>query len=367
MKLKKVIMYCILSFCRLFLVFRKIDPNKITFVSLEHDELTGDFRLLSNALAQERKYTLCYELIKFEKTLAGNFKYLLACIRQLFAINTSHLVLLDYNNYVVSKFKRKGVKVLQLWHATGAIKRFGNVIARDYTIANYDYVISNCDYFVKPFSEAFNVKEEQVIVSGIPKTDRLFDEVKIKRDRKWMEDQYPQIKGKKVILYAPTFRGRLMKGFQGGYLDLDQLQATLGTSYVILYKMHPLLENHVISNHQDIICCNKMSIKRLFSVTDILISDYSAIILDFSIFMKPMLFYVPDLAQYREEVGFNVDYEREMPGAICYNETDVIQAIEANVFDVERIKRFRDKFFKYQDGKSLARVLKLIHEIMGGE
>ncbi|MDF9824852.1 CDP-glycerol glycerophosphotransferase (TagB/SpsB family) [Breznakia sp. PF5-3] len=367
MKLRKMVIYCILSFCRLFLVFYKINPKKITFISLESEELTGDFALLSKALEREGTYELNYVLVKFEKTLSGNLKYLFVCIKQLFEINTSKLVILDYNNYVVSKFKRKNVKVLQLWHATGAIKKFGNAVNRDYLISNYDYVISNCDYFVEPFSEAFNVRPEQVRVTGIPKTDRLFDRKRIRKDVRRMQNRFPQIIGKKVILYAPTFRGRLMKGFQDGYINLDKIQENLGDDYVLLYKMHPLLEDKIISENKEIICCNGMSIKQLFSVTDILISDYSAIILDFSVFVKPMLFYVPDLEEYRHEVGLYVDYEKEMPGPICKNETEVIETIVKNKFDMGDIQRFKDRFFKYQDGKSLTRVMKLINEIMGGE
>ena len=367
MKLKKMIIYLILSFCRLFLVFMKQNPNKITFISLENDTLSGDFSLISNKLKQDGKYELQYVLVKFEKTLLGNIKYLFVCIKQFFAINTSKLVLLDYNNYVVSKFKRKNVKVLQLWHATGAIKKFGNVVNRDYTIENYDYVISNCDYFVEPFTQAFNVRPEQVKVTGIPKTDRLFKKRKIQQDKKAMYKQYPQIKGRKVVLYAPTFRGRLMDGLHDGYINLDKIQQSLGDEYILLYKMHPLLEDKIISNHKDVICCNGMSIKRLFSVTDILISDYSAIILDFSIFMKPMIFYVPDLEEYRNDVGLFVDYEKEMPGPICKSEDEVIKIIEDNRFDYKKIEAFKNKFFKYQDGKSLGRVIHLIDDIMGGE
>ncbi|NBK96553.1 MAG: hypothetical protein EOM50_00790, partial [Erysipelotrichia bacterium] len=110
MKLKKLIVFCILSICRIFLVFTKVDDQKITFISLEADQLMGDFKIISDALEKQNKYHLNYILVKFEKSLKGNFAYFLSCIKQLFAINTSRLVILDYNNYVVSNFKRNEVK-----------------------------------------------------------------------------------------------------------------------------------------------------------------------------------------------------------------------------------------------------------------
>lgn len=367
MKLKKMIVFCILSFFRIFLIFTKVDKNKITFISLESAQLVGDFKLLADALSKERKYRLEYILVKFEKSMKGNFDYFISCIKQLFAINTSALVVLDYNNYVVSHFKRSNVKVLQLWHASGAIKKFGNDTMRDYTISNYDYVIANCDYFVEPFSSAFGVKAENVKVTGVPKTDRLFNPRKIASDRRWMYANYPSIKGKKVVLYAPTFRGKLMHGLGNSSIDLEAIQKALGDDYVILYKMHPLLEDTMISSSEKIICCNGKSIKKLFSVSDYLISDYSAIIIDFSTFEKPMLFYTPDLDEYRSDVGFYMDYEKVMPGPICVNEDDIIKAIKEDQFDVNAIRDFKNTFFRYQDGKSTKRVVELVDSIMGGK
>lgn len=364
MKLRKIIIYCILSFCRLFLIFKKINPKQITFVSLEHDRLVNDFALINRQLEKQNCYDIRYELVHFEKTIMGNFKYLIATIRQFFTINTSALVILDYNNYVVSKFKRKGVKVLQLWHATGAIKQFGNAVNRDYKIANYDYVISNSEFFIKPYAEAFAVKPEQVKVTGIPRTDRLFNKHVIARDRKQLFEQYPQIVGKKIVVYAPTFRGRLMKGFKDNYMNLDLLQEALDDSYCLVYKLHPLLEHRVIASNPKTICMNSISIRKLFSITDILISDYSAIILDFSVFLKKMIFYVPDLQEYREETGLFLDYEKEMPGAICFNEQQVIDEIHNDCIESDRIRQFRDTCFAYLDGKSLSRVMLLIDEIM---
>lgn len=365
-KLKILIINLILNICRIFLVFVRIDDKKITFVSLESDKLEGDFKLISKELEKNSDYKLNYILVKFEKTLLGNIKYFFSCIKQLFEINSSKLVILDYNNYVVSHFKRKEVKVLQLWHSSGAIKKFGNSTSRDYEISNYDYVICNCDYFKQSFAEAFNVNEEQVFVTGIPKTDRLFKKSKIEKDREYMYSLYPHIKGKKVILYAPTFRGKLMHGLANSIIDLNKIKDALGEDYVILYKMHPLLSDLVLEKSDHVICCNGMSIKKLFSVSDYLISDYSAIIIDFSTFEKPMLFYTPDLEEYRNEIGFFVDYENEMPGPICKNEEELIEHLKKGTFYKEEVIRFKNKFFKYQDGKSCKRVVELIDDIMGG-
>ena len=364
MKLQKMIMYFVLTLCKPFLLFLKINPNKITFISLESTILTGDFQLVAVELEKTRQYELNYILVKFEKSLKGYVEYFFSCIHQFFEINTSKVVILDYNNFVCNSFKRKGVIVLQLWHATGAIKKFGNDAFRDYKINGYDALIVNSEAFKPIFSSAFNMDENNVYVTGIPKTDRFFMEEKKVSDRLMLEKIYPQIKGKKVILYAPTFRGKLFHGFDHTTMDFNKVISQLSDDYVILYKMHPLISDISFGESDRIVNCNTMSIRKLFSITDILISDYSAIIYDFSVFNKPMIFFCPDLEEYQNKVGIYFDYKKEMPGPICEKEEEVVLAIKQDEFDLNQIEMFKNKYFQYFDGKSTQRVVQLIDQLM---
>jgi len=364
MKLKRWIMDIVLTMLRPFLLFMKINPNKITFISLESTILTGDFQLVAIELEKYRNYEVKYILVKFEKTLKGYIEYFFSCIHQFFAINTSRVVILDYNNYVANGFKRKGVQVLQLWHATGAIKKFGNDAFRDYPINGYDALIVNSEAFKPIFASAFSMDESKIHVTGIPKTDRFFNEDKRKSDRVLLESIYPQIKNKKVILYAPTFRGKLFHGFNHMNIDLQKVIASLDDDYVILYKMHPLISEVCFEDSDRVINCNSMSIRKLFSITDFLISDYSAIIYDFSVYEKPMIFYTPDLEEYEQKVGIYFDYKTEIPGPICETEEELIACLKENTFDLDKVKQFKHKYFQYFDGKSTQRVVSLIDELM---
>ena len=177
MKTKSIILTIILGIFYPFAFISRVKQNRITFISLEHDNLSKDFKLIYDRLNEKNKYELRTVLFKFESSLWGNIKYGYACIRQLFLIESSRLVIIDYNNFVVSKFPhRKNVKVLQLWHATGALKKFGNDVERDYIVNHYDYTIVNSDFFKPIFARAFNVIEDQVFVTGIPNNDKIFDQ-----------------------------------------------------------------------------------------------------------------------------------------------------------------------------------------------
>ncbi len=364
MKLVRCCMNIVLILCRPFLVFTKVKPNKITFVSLESTVLTEGFELISEQLEKKENYQIRYILIKFEKNLKGYFLYFFSCIRQFFAINTSKVVLLDYNNFVANGYVRDEVTVLQLWHATGAVKKFGNDTMRDYPLNGYDALIVNSEAFIPSFGSAFCMEQDKIYVTGIPQTDELFDQQKMLDYRNNLMAKFPQIAGKKVVLYAPTFRGKLLHGLEHMDIDLQSIANQLGEDYVILYKMHPLISNVHFENSERVIACNDIQIRELFAVTDILISDYSAIVFDFSVFEKTMIFYCPDLEEYESRVGIYFDYRAEMPGPICRTEADVIDAILKESYDVSRISQFKNKYFAYLDGKSTQRVVQLIDHFM---
>ncbi|MBW9878668.1 CDP-glycerol glycerophosphotransferase family protein, partial [Escherichia coli] len=152
-----------------------------------------------------------------------------ACIQQLFVLQSSKLVIIDYNNFVISKFPhRKEVKVLEIWHATAALKNFGNCVQRDYEIKNYDYAIANSDFYKGVYAQAFNLPEENVLVTGIPNNDKIFDDHFVQDTKVRLLEKYPVLANKKVITYAPTFRGRISTYFKEAKIDLARVHQALG-------------------------------------------------------------------------------------------------------------------------------------------
>ena len=145
MGLEKLILNILLGICRPFVCLFPIKANKVTFISLTMDTLSGEFKKIVTEL-EGSNLDLHYNLVKFEKTIAGKFRYLLNCFKQLYEVCTSKVIILNDNNYVISKFKRKDVKVIQIWHACGAVKQFGNQIPREYPIQNYDCLLYTSRY-----------------------------------------------------------------------------------------------------------------------------------------------------------------------------------------------------------------------------
>lgn len=367
MKLKSIVLTIILALFYPFTFLFRVHQNRITFISLEHDNLSKDFKILHDELNAKQEYEIKPLLFKFQPTFLGQLQYGLACIQQLFVLQSSKLVIIDYNNFVISKFPhRKEVKVLEIWHATAALKNFGNCVQRDYEIKNYDYAIANSDFYKGVYAQAFNLPEENVLVTGIPNNDKIFDDHFVQDTKVRLLEKYPVLANKKVITYAPTFRGRISTYFKEAKIDLARVHQSLGEDYVIIYKAHPLISGSAYENNPHVLFIEEEPISSIFCVTDVLITDYSAIAVDWMVFDKPIIAYVPDFKNYSKKPGLTIDYLQEFPGAVTFNEGELIQALQAT--DSTSYQKERALFFKktynYCDGKATERVLKVIENLM---
>lgn len=358
MKLKRVLLSIVLSVVNPIINLRPIKSDKITIISLEGNELKDDLLLIERALKD--KYRITEVLYEFKKnTVFTSAGYFINCLKQVWHISNSKLVILSDNNFVISRYKRSGVKVMQVWHANGAIKRFGNEVNRRYKIANYDYILSNGDYWKEIYGKAFGVKEEQIYTTGLPKVDILFNEEILELKKKEFYEKYPHCRGKKIILYAPTFRGNIYEGIEPSDESVSKIMNSLDDEYLLLHKMHPLADSSRIYNKERELDVSHEDLYQLLIVSDMLISDYSSIIFDYSLLKKPILLYVPDLNEYSERVGLFLNYE-EIPGDICDNVETLIESIKSQ----PKVMLGRNKYFDHLDGKNTERAVQLIDEIM---
>lgn len=362
MKLQKLILNIILGFFNIFVKMFKIKENQVAFISLESRHLDSDMKLIYDELEKRKDVVLKKVVIEYDQQgIKQNFLYMLNCIKQLFVINTSHVVIIRDNNYVVSTFKREGVQVIQVWHACGAIKKFGNALPRKYPIKNYDYIIANSPYWKKPYSEAFAVKEENVVVTGMPRVDCLFNQNYLKQSKEKLLRKYPQLVGKKIILYAPTFRGNIYKGFSMLPFDGIKFIESFDENTYLLYKLHPLLKDISLPQHPRILDVCHEDTHELFTLSDVLISDYSSIVFDYALLNKPLYFYTPDLNDYLKDVGCYVKKE-DLPIEVALTMNELIEAIQVPYKG--NIEAFKNKFFTYQDGKNTKRVVELILDLL---
>ncbi|MDR0911160.1 MAG: CDP-glycerol glycerophosphotransferase family protein [Methanobrevibacter sp.] len=266
--------------------------------------------------------------------------------------------------------------LIQVWHACGAFKTFGfSRLGRpgapglkDTANRKYDLVTVSSDNVIDCYSEAFGISNEKVQALGIPRTDVFFDDnykIKIKND---FYTKYPKLKDKKIILFAPTYRGKNRKT---GYYPIDafnpvNLYNTLNEEYAILMKHHFFVKDHfeVPEKYKDVIIDIPINddINNLLIVSDILITDYSSVVFESSLLNIPTLFYSFDLEEYISQRSFYFEYKSFVPGKIVYNEKELTNSIINGDFEEYKLDKFKNDFFKYRDGKSTERIASFILE-----
>ena len=343
----------------------KPKKDKITYISYNSNKLPHGMASISSHLKDYNpKYKEVYLTLKFTNSTKDKIKYAFEMIKQVYHIKTSEFVFIDGNNFVVSNLSLKGTTVIQLWHASGAIKKFGMDYKRKYSIKNYDYMITSSESSIPSMARAFNMNDNQVLPLGYVDNDVLFDSTFLSKKRSKLLNKYPFLQGKKIILYAPTFRGEAVYDKEHLNINFEELIKNLGEEYALIYKVHPILGllslddsgvTHNLSNEK---------IYDLFSIADILISDYSSIIYDFSILEKPIVLYAPDIEEYKVERGLYVDYNTFTPYPITTSLNSLTEAIKASEYmDAHTKAILKKSFFKYTDGQSAKRVAEFIFKL----
>lgn len=264
----------------------------------------------------------------------------------------------------------KDTKLLQIWHAGAGFKssgysRWGHTGCPAPTGAHrqYNYGIAGSKHIAHFFSEVWGINTEQVLPTGMPRMDEYLDPAYRAKKEAELREAYPLVNGKKVILFAPTYRGKNRGDAHYPYelIDFDRLYDFCGDEYVVLFKMHPWVPTAVpIKEEQKdrFVDANKYpNINDLFYLTDLLITDYSSNIFEYSLMKKPMLFFAFDELQYSFSRGFHRDYKDAAPGKICHSFEEVMTALEEQDFEEEKVQKYVDMHFDYIDSHASDRVI----------
>ena len=329
---------------------RPVNPKKVIFVENNSREISDSFTAILDDLKKDGSYTVHVHFL--EELTAGREGFSYNCARLAAdAATAAYIFLNDYSNVISCLPLREETKVIQLWHACGCYKKFGydakDDIPPDYHGANVyrnaDLVTVSGEAAVRAFASAMRLPESCVRPLGVSRTDLYFREKWIERCRKRFYEQYPDACSKKVVLWAPTFRGNAgMPELVA--LDLEKLQCELGEDYMVLARLHPHMKKVGIiadgrrrseaevstsgqvesdRKHGYIV---EISTEELYPVVDVLIADYSSLIYEYLLFRKPLVLYVPDLEDYRARRGFYMEPE-EIPARIVMKEQALAAAV----------------------------------------
>ena len=357
---------------------KKIKREKAVFVEVRFDEITDSFRLVYDRMKADG-FDVHEQFI--ENIKPGKWGYIKRCLRMLEDISDAHYVFLNDACNVTSCIPlRKGTKIYQLWHACGAFKKFGMSTAelifgdnrksleRYPNYGNLSYVTVSSPEVIWAYEEAMNLKDTktQVVATGVSRTDVFYDQHFIEQSKAAVYSVCPAAENKKIILYAPTFRGRVAKAESPDCLDIPAMKRALGDEYVLLIKHHPFVKQPPVVPED---CADFamdvtkiLEIDQLLCASDVCVSDYSSLIFEYSLFERPMIFFAYDLDDYFDWRGFYYNYDELTPGPVVKETEEIIDYIrhlDAR-FDQAQVHAFKEKFMSSCDGHATDRIMALV-------
>ncbi len=379
-KFKRTYMYTAIILMRLFYLFwSHVFPKRgrnVLLMSETKDYLWGNLQYIDKRLHErglDKKFNISYSFRKAVGTHMSAFSW----AKLIFKIAQQDYIFVD--DYVpVFGFLnlRKNTKLIQVWHAGVGFKsvgysRFGKrgtPFPSGSCHKKYDYVLVGSKELVKVYAEVFGIEEEAFLPVGMPRLDGFLDEKTISDFRKEFYQQYPAMEGKKIILFAPTFRGGGQKSahYDYSWLDLKKIYEFCGEEYIFLVKMHPFVDEEPIEipeKYQDRIIdfATYPNINDLYYVTDILITDYSSNYFEFSLMKRPILFYTPDRELYELSRGVHRSVKECAPGKVCDTFDELMDALKNKDYEIEKVYRFVEENFSNYDGHASD---KAINEIL---
>ena len=384
--IKKIIKFFVLLIYRLETVVLKINPKIIVFESNLGRNYTGNPRCIYEEMVArglDHEYQ-CYVILEDMNTvIPGNAKKIKRTRIQYFYILARAGVIVSDSRMPKYIIKRKGVTYIQTWHGTPLkklaldmddVSMAGEKDIETYkynfakNAATWDYLISQNTFSTNIFRQAF-AYYKNILEIGYPRNDILFQKnnpqeiLKLKKELGLPLD-------KKIILYAPTWRDDEFYD-KGQYkfaskLDFDLAQNELSSDYVFIVKYHYLVQDKIDwSKYKGFVYNYDMryDISILYLVSDMMITDYSSVMFDYSLLQRPILFYTYDLDKYKNELrGFYFDLTKEAPGPISTTTKDLIENIKN--YDCteyqEAYEAFHNKYNHVDDGTASAQVVDLI-------
>ena len=352
------------------------------------------------------------------------------CLKAIPKLARAQFVFVNEVSYFLSCLPvRTETTVIQTWHACGAFKKFGySVIGKGFGTTredlekypvhgNFSYVTVSAPEVVWAYAEAFHMEDhpERILPVGVSRTDLFFSrkyrekacgktawilrrmapELFLSGDGKKQKkpltsrqtyEQIPDVytdrvdngadaadqvvPGRKIILYAPTFRGSAGNASSPDRLDIPLMKKALEDDYILLINHHPFVK---AKNRPKIPAgcggfafdmTDRLSIEELLTVADVCITDYSSLIFEYSLFERPLVFFAYDMPSYLDERGFYYPVPEMMPGPVCTKTHEIVDVLKQSGgdFDLARVRAFKYRFMGACDGHATSRVLRLMEE-----
>lgn len=349
--------------------------GRVLFFETKETAMPDSFELLFKRLEDDPGKSPRY--LTLNQNHVSYVQYLKNSVRALHDISRVEVVFLSDASDLVSCIQlRPETRVVQLWHACGAFKKWGMSTAelkfggskkdllKHPFYKNLSLVTVSSPEVAWAYEEAMVLQDTPEIIKplGVSRTDVFFDQEFLANARNKVKEAVSAIEGKRVVLYAPTFRGRVAKAEGPDKLNICALKDAIGDDAVLLIKHHPFVKQlpPIPAECADFAfdVTRDLPIDQLLCVSDVCISDYSSLVFEYSLFGRPMAFFAYDLDDYCDWRGFYYPYDELTPGPVFRDNESLIDWVKHvdERFDAQQVAAFRKKFMSACDGQATVRI-----------
>lgn len=314
------------------------DSPKIIFDAMRADPAFKDFKYVWAFVDPDK-----FDVPGAEKVSLSSIKYFLKAIE-------SGVWVGNVNIERGLLFKPRKTVFLNTGHGA-QFKLDGNAQKNrsDYNYSDVDMFCCFSEFDQKICIRDYRLKQESTVICGIPRDDELYEVTQERIDEQKRKLGIPA--GKKVILYAPTWRDSADGGSSYSIapsMDIELWRKELGEEYVLLFRTHHLTTDLMGIKFDDFVIdgSKEQNVNNTLIVSDILITDYSSIAFDYAILERPIISFAYDYEEYKATRGLNEDLEVMFPGSVFENQEDVIRHIQ-NLDPVEELKKAKQVKVKY--------------------
>jgi len=262
-------------------------------------------------------------------------------------------------------YKGKNTYYFCTWHGT-PIKKIGEDIAISspiiYEKCKYDVLTAQGSFDEKVFGEAFNIVKDNIKLIGLPRNDALLN---VKTNEIYnIKNKLNITLNKKVILYCPTYRD-WEESFMNINVNFQKWQEVLGEEYLVLFRTHARVPNEIYTKVNSKFVYNVSDyhdLNDLMIASDLLITDYSSLSIDYAILEKPILCYTYDYEKYNKERGMYFDIREYLQGGTITEDKllELIKNISVKE-NTRKVKAFKKKFVEVS-GNSTKQALNIIYK-----
>ncbi len=344
--------------------------RKIAFLSRQSDAVPVDFEYLNNAVNEKYPTIKTVVLTKrIPPSLIGKIGYAFHILVQMYHIATSKVVVVDgYSIAVCVLNHKKEQKFVQLWHALNIVKKFGfqaldkpwghtKALAESMCMhRNYTHVVACSEASGKVLLECFNASREKLVLLPLPRIDYILHSPD---KRQKIEEKYPDIFKKPILIYAPTFRAHQK-------VDLSWIGKTIDfEKYNVVVKLHPADKQGIdFAVDSRVVTDSEFSSFDWMKVCDKIITDYSGVGFEAMLLGKQVYYYLYDYQEYKQKNGLNLDLFSEEISLVVTESAQELKHILEKDYDFSKTDAYIKKYLSVGSENCSSRLAEFIFGLL---